>query len=395
MNKLFLVKYSELTLKGKNRRQFTVVLLDNLKRKFKKNKINAIIKGEFDRILITPDSSSEFPLIEDLLQELIGISWYAIINEVEGNLDSLKQIIKQIIDENNYKTFRVTGKSYNKNLFSSSDNFTRTIADYILSISKLKVNLTNYDVDFNVLATAKKTYQIFTTKVKTKPGLPPGVNGKGLTLLSGGIDSPVAAYQLIQRGVNSSFVSFLTTSSLGGKTEEKINLLAQRINKFNGTDQKLFIVDFQKVQREIASLEEEEYRTILLRRYFLRFAELLSKKHEYKIFITGDVIGQVASQTTASISVIGQATSKFVAHPLIGTNKEDIITKAKFIKTLDISNMEGNDMCAVFSPKKPHLYPKLDDVLELEKELMFMDDVLKDILKNETKIIRLGEKDDN
>jgi len=191
------------------------------------------------------------------------------------------------------------------------------------------------------------------------------------------------------RGMNVSFVTFLTPVTSDKETLYKIKELAKRVNDFNGYDQKLFVVNFAKVQAEIMKLVKEEYRITLLRRYFMRYSELLSERYGYEMLITGDSLGQVASQTIASMTLIDNSTDMLIARPLVAMSKNEIIKKATEIGTLQLSNLPGNDMCSLFTPKSPVINPKKEVILDLESKLEDMDKVLEDVLENDTRILEL------
>ncbi len=392
MNKYIIVKYSELTLKGRNRKFFTSILKQNIEHKFSAHAIDAKVKSEYDKTIILPKNNQEIPKILEALQDITGISWFAVVYILETSKTNLLLAIDDLLLDQELKTFRVSAKVHDKSLWPSSEELTAFVAGYVLNKTDLTVKLKNFDLEINVKVNDDKTIHVYGKKLIGNPGLPAGVNGKGLTLISGGIDSPVAAYMAITRGLNMNFVIFLTPNNMTGETESKIKLITNRINDFNGVDGKLFIINFQKVQQEISSLEEKKYRTIILRRYFLKTAEYISKVHGYKLLITGDSLGQVASQTAEAMSVINSGTKMLIIRPVVGMSKNEIIKKATAIGTLDFSNLPGSDTCSVFSPNSPELYPRLDDVKELEDQLLFMDDIIEDMIINNMEIIKLGEK---
>lgn len=253
-----------------------------------------------------------------------------------------------------------------------------------------KIDLKNYDIDFNIKLENEIAIISF-FKEEAINGLPSGSNGKALALLSGGIDSPVAAFKTITRGINVSFITFLTPLTSENETISKIKELALEVDKYNGNHGKLFFVNFEKVQEEIMKIENSSYRIILLRRYFMRFSELVSKKYGYKFFITGDSLGQVASQTPESMTQINNATKKLIIRPLVSMSKNEIIKEATSINTYKISIKPGNDMCSAFTPKKPILFPKEKIVKELEEKLINMDYIMEQILEKDTRIIELKE----
>ncbi len=393
MNKEIIIRYSEITLKGKNRMGFTNLLFSNIKRALKHKGLEASVKKGYDKIYIKPENNIDSYI--EPLQKVVGISWFSIIEKVEMTKEALSESLNSFIKElNNEKTFRVSAKAVNKELFESSNLLTNFVANHILENTNLKVNLNNYDVDVTVHITAEKEILVYSKKHQGIIGLPAGSNGKGLSLLSGGIDSPVAAYKTITRGINVSFVTFLNNVTGNPEVISKIRKLAEKINSYNGKPQYLYLVNFTRIQKKITELENTSYRITLLRRYYFRFAELLAEKFGYDMFITGDSLGQVASQTIQSMEVISEVTNKIIVRPLISSSKNEIINEAIQINTLDSSNLPGSDMCAMFVPKKPIIFPTQEEVDSLESELKDMEETLQLVLEEDMRAIKLGENNE-
>ncbi len=386
MNKEILIRYSELTLKGKNRNHFSKVLFKNIKNKL--SNLDYAIERDYDKIIIKPNDNPEDYIKP--LSEITGISWYAIVTSVATSKENIEKALDEVFSKNDKATFRVSGKAIDKDLFDSSDSLTRWAAGYILNkYPESKVDLKNYNLNVNIRVLSDGNTQIYCEKHKGIEGLPAGSNGKALQLLSGGIDSPVAAYKTTTRGMNVSFITFLTPVTSTEETVHKIKSIAKRINDFNGVDQKLFIVDFSKIQQRIMMLKKDEYRITLLRRYFVRFSEMISKKYGYDMLITGDSLGQVASQTIESLTMVDNATDMLIARPLISMSKNEIINIATKIKTLELSNLPGDDMCSAFTPDNPIIKPKKEVVLELEAEMTNIDELLNDVIENDIEIVEM------
>ncbi len=395
MNRKILIKYSELTLKGKNRREFSNALYKMIKLKLNNNNLEYSIERYFDKIEIIPTEKS-IEKYFNILKKISGISWYAEVissnysqNEFENQIN---YFLKDKINES--FTFRVSGKCKNKKEFESSDNFVRFVATYVLkTFSNSKVSLKNYDFEIRIEINSENKLQTYIEKKKGLIGLPSGTNGKALTLLSGGIDSPVAAIKGITRGLNTSFITFLTPVTYEENTVRKIKLLAEKVNEYNNSDKILFLVNFKRIQQILSSFEMVEYRITLLRRYFLKFANFLADRYKIDTLITGDSLGQVASQTLESLGVIDDASERFVVRPLITEPKEKIICDAKIFETYEISNLPGDDMCSLFTPDNPVTKPKKHKVLKMEEQILNEEEIFQIILEHDTEIIRLGKKE--
>ncbi|NQX83404.1 MAG: tRNA 4-thiouridine(8) synthase ThiI [Mycoplasmataceae bacterium] len=387
-NKYILVRFSELSLKGGNKKEFVRVLIKNIKNKLKDNEIKAEIKDVRDKLKIF---SSQLNLISLCLKEIVGISSFSFCVDTAVDKTQIENIIKKELSSLPSKTtFRVSAKIINNDMFENKDKMIEWLAWIGTNKLGLKINLKYYDIDINVRI-ENKIATLFFKKETTINGLPAGVNGKALTLLSGGIDSPVAAFKIITRGINSSFIIFLTPRTSEFDTISKIKDLAKQVDKFNGNHGKLFFVNFEKVQEEIMKLDDDSYRIILLRRYFMRFSELVSRKYGYKFLVTGDVLGQVASQTPESMEIIDQTIKKLIIRPLVSMTKNEIIKDAEAINTYKISIRPGDDMCSAFTPKKPIIFPKLYRVKELELQLGDMDNILEKVFNEDMRVINIKE----
>ncbi len=386
LNKHIVVKYSELHLKGGNKKQFIKVLIDNIKSKLEEQKIEAKVLDGRDRVII--ESEKQIEEVPNVLRYIVGISSFAFYYTLDANKDAIEKLLEEKLPKDANRKFRLSVKVIDEQPLGEKQKVIEWLAWFSTNVLQYKIDLSNYDVDINIkIEDGKAT--IFLEKEDAIIGLPAGANGKALTLLSGGIDSPVAAFKTITRGINTSFITFLTPRTSDEKTIEKIMKLAKQVNKYNGNNGKLFLVNFEKVQEEIMQLEDSSYRITLLRRYFMRFAKMISYKHKFKFVITGDSLGQVASQTPESMSVIDNATEQLIVRPLVSMSKNEIIDIAREIGTYDISIMEGDDMCSLFTPKNPIIHPKLRQAIELEEKLNDMDEVLRKVLDKDTRVIEL------
>ena len=386
LNKHIVVKYSELHLKGGNKKQFIKVLIDNIKLRLEEQEIEARVLDGRDRVII--ESAKQIEEIPNVLRQIVGISSFAFCYKLSANKEAIEKLLEDKLVKNANKTFRLSVKIVDPEPLGEKQKVIDWLAWFSTNVLQYKINLSNYDVDINIKVD-KGLATIFFEKEDAIIGLPAGANGKALTLLSGGIDSPVAAFKTITRGINTSFITFLTPRTSDEKTIKKITMLANQVNKFNGKNGKLFLVNFEKVQEEIMKLENSSYRITLLRRYFMRFAKIISYKYKFKFVITGDSLGQVASQTPESMSVIDNATKQLIIRPLVSMSKNEIINLSKEIGTYDISIMEGDDMCSLFTPKAPIIHPKLKKAIELELMLENMDKVLREVLDKDTRVIEL------
>ncbi len=389
LNKYIVVKFSELHLKGGNKKEFITALTRNIRGKFSDKGIVADIKNARDKLEIY--SENDLEKIPSALDEVVGISLYSHVFQCEVDKEGIESIMRrELAKYPEGTTFRVSAKMVDGDLFSSKDEMIKWLAWFGTNEMKFKIDLSNCELDINVRIENGKATLFFDKNVGIY-GLPAGANGKALTLLSGGIDSPVAAFKTITRGVNVSFLTFLTPRTSEADTISKIKDLALQVDKYNGIHGKLFFVNFERVQEKIMQLEDTSYRITLLRRYFMRFAQLVSKRNGYKFLITGDSLGQVASQTPESMTQIDNATEQLIVRPLVSSSKNEIINIAEEIGTYEISIRPGDDMCSLFTPKNPIIFPKKYKVQELESQLEGMDELLESVYDEDMRVIELKD----
>ncbi len=389
LNNYIVVKFSELHLKGGNKKEFITALTRNIRGKFTDKGIVADVKNARDKLEIY--SENDLGKVPSALDEIVGISLYSHVFQCEVDKEGIEDIMKRELSKYPEGTkFRVSAKLVDGDLFESKDEMIKWLAWFGTNEMKFKIDLKNHEVDLNVrIENGKAT--LFFDKNMGIYGLPAGANGKALTLLSGGIDSPVAAFKTITRGVNVSFLTFLTPRTSEADTISKIKDLALQVDKFNGIHGKLFFVNFERVQEKIMLLEDTSYRITLLRRYFMRFAQLVSKRNGYKFLITGDSLGQVASQTPESMTQIDNATEQLIVRPLVSSSKNEIINIAEEIGTYKISIRPGDDMCSLFTPKNPIIFPKKYMVEKLESQLEGMDELLESVYDEDMRVIELKD----
>ncbi|WGI36653.1 tRNA uracil 4-sulfurtransferase ThiI [Mesomycoplasma lagogenitalium] len=356
MYDLILIRYGELVLKGGNRKQFTNTLKQNIIKQVGEVPIVA-----FDRMYLNYS--------EDNLRRLnyvFGISSFSPVKKVETNIEKIKEIVLQELDPNS-KTFRLNCHRNWKKFEYNSEQIINIVASQILKNTNKKVDLFNYDEKINIEIRENYSY-IFNKSYKGLDGLPVGISGKTLHLISGGIDSPVAAYELMKRGVHVDFLSFITPPHTDDKTIEKVNRIVQLLSNYQGGS-KLFQINYTDLMNYIGFVSDQSYKINLMRRSFYRIADIIAKKGNYLAISNGENLGQVASQTMESIYVIGSQTSLPIYRPLLTFNKNDTIKIAQKIKTYEISIEKANEACEIFAPKRPVIKPTFIHAEKLENEL--------------------------
>ena len=357
MQKLILIKYGELTTKKGNRNLFINTLADNIRKILKSE--NYTLKKDRVRMFIESDN---IDLISKKLQKVFGIHGIVIAYKVNTNTEEIKENVLNILKETSFKTFKVETKRADKNFPIKSMDFNNIIGGLVLKNFDTKVDVHNPDVTVHI-EIREQTY-IYLNEIKGIGGYPVGVQGRGLLMLSGGIDSPVAGYMALKRGINVDCLYFDSPPHTSIEAKNKVIKLASILNEYSG-NVRLLVVPFTKLQEEIYRNVDPEYNITIMRRMMYRIATSINKK--YKVIINGENIGQVASQTLSSMSVINSVTNYPIIRPVACLDKLEIIDIAKKIGTYETSILPFEDCCTIFLPKHPVINPVLEKCIEMEK----------------------------
>lgn len=366
MENAILIRYGELFLKGKNKGFFEKTLINNIKDRLKNYSCSVNkISGRY--YVSDYDKADEFQIIETL-SKVFGIHSISPAVMIETSEKAIEEYVSNIKLET--KTFRITVKRADKSFPFTSNEYSAKLGGMVLkSNPTVKVDLFNAETDINVDIRENGMTFIFFEKINCLNGMPVGTSGKGLLLLSGGIDSPVAGFTMAKRGMTLSALHFHSYPYTSEQAKQKVLDLAQILSEYTGNI-KLYICKFTKIQEEIHKNCDPEYMITIMRRIMMRIAEKLCKKRNLQTIITGESLGQVASQTIESITVTNGVVKTIpVLRPLIGMDKEDITIIAKNINTFKTSILPYEDCCTVFLPEHPVIRPTLEKVLEEESKL--------------------------
>lgn len=389
MQKLIMLKYGELSTKKGNINLFLNTLKNNIK--FKLND-HSEIKFDKGRMFIYPKSS--FDEILDKLKEVFGIHEIEIAYELETNdLETIKSALKEQLSNYDFKTFKVQTKRSDKSFYLDSMAISRNIGGFILkNFSDIKVDVHNPEITVNVEIRKNASYFYF-EKVAGIGGYPVGVLGKGMLMLSGGIDSPVAGYMTIKRGVKLEAVYFESPPHTSIEAKNKVISLAKKLAVYNN-DIKLHVINFTNIQEAIYKNIPHEYLITIMRRMMYRISAKIAYSANAKILVNGESIGQVASQTLNSMSVINEVVKMPVIRPLACFDKLEIIEVAKKIDTYETSILPYEDCCTIFVPKHPVINPELSKAIDYEK-LIDYETLIYEAIKNREIINLTNNNKDN
>jgi len=382
---VILCHYGEIGLKGKNRSYFEKKLQSNIRSTFQLFHPNGLesVDRLFGRLVIRLSESGQSDLssIEQSLKKVCGIVYFAPAININPEIEEITTNAVAIMDDGKKTSFRVTARRTDKNFPKSSQKINEEVGAAILEKTGKTVNLGFPDKTCFIDVVDGEAF-VYTEKISGQGGLPVGVSGKIMSLLSGGIDSPVASYYAMKRGATVSCVHFHSVPYTNEASIEKVREMIQKLTAFQ-QEIKLYLVELASIQKEVMVLTEEKYRIILYRRFMVRIAEVLAKKHRCGGLITGDSLGQVASQTLENMGVIEEAIDLPLLRPLIGLDKLEIIDKAKEIETYDISIQPDQDCCALFVPNHPATKARIQEIL-VEEEKLDVEGMVKDAVNNVT-----------
>ncbi len=371
MKEIILIKNGELALKGLNRRGFEDVLIKNLKAAIK-----PCGSAEIDRaqstITIEPQDGFDFDGALTAVGRVFGVAGYSRAGEFEKDIDFICQTAPGYLEGSlkDVSTFKVEARRSDKKFPLTSPEICSAVGSAVLSAyPHLRVDVHNPDIVVNVEIRDKKAY-VHAGQLTGAGGMPVGTAGKAAVLISGGIDSPVAAYMMAKRGLKLTAVHFASPPYTSERAELKVKKLLTKVAGYSGAV-KLYIVPFTEIQTEISRLCPEEYFTLIMRRQMMKIAGKIAERDGCGALITGESLGQVASQTLKAIASTDSVASLPVFRPLIGMDKGEITEISRKIDTFDISIEPYEDCCTVFTPRHPRTNPKLEAVERAESAVDF------------------------
>ncbi|WP_025641837.1 tRNA uracil 4-sulfurtransferase ThiI [Schnuerera ultunensis] len=369
MDKVLSISIGEIALKGKNRKYFEDKLISRMKKAIKGLDYTKIYKEQGKMYIEGAEDNFE-PMI-DKLRKVFGLVYISPCIRVEKNLEEIEKAIIKVMEErqskNPVKTFKVKTNRVDKNFPIKSPEVSKKMGGVILrNVEGLKVDIHNPET--YVFIDIKENAYIYTERIEGYGGLPVGTNGKGLLLLSGGIDSPVAGFLMAKRGVEISGIHFHSYPFTSQRAEDKVKKLAEILSIYTGKI-KLYGINILEIQKELNAKCPEDEMTILSRRFMMRIAEKIALDNDIDALITGESLGQVASQTIQGLSVTNAAVDIPILRPLIGLDKVEIIEVAKEIETYETSILPYDDCCTLFLPKHPVIKPKLADIEKSEEAI--------------------------
>ncbi len=385
MKKVILIKYGELTTKKDNRKFFIKTLRNNILDKL--SDYNIAVTDDYYRMFIEVNED-DIDSITSKLKCIFGIHEIAVCYKDENvTEEEIKKVSLMVMKEEDFCTFKVETKRSDKSFPIKSMDMNNIIGSLILKNIECKVDVHNPEIILNI-EIRREGFYIYTKGIKCLGGYPVGTLGRGLLMLSGGIDSPVAGYMTIKRGVELYYLYFESRPHTSIEARNKVRDLARKLEKYN-TNGKLMVVNFTKIQETIYKNLDTTYLITIMRRMMYRIAERVAKKNKCLAIVNGESVGQVASQTLASMIAVNDVTNYPILRPLCSFDKLDIIEISKKIDTYDISILPYEDCCTVFVPRHPVINPNLKHIYSEEAKIDF--DTLINEAVNTIEVVDLKE----
>ncbi len=378
MREIILVKNGELVLKGLNRNSFEDVLIKNMKRH-----LSDIGKFKFTKsqstIMVEPESDeTDLDDAAEALKRVFGIAALSRAAVCEKDINDIIKTAKNYLEDEllTAKTFKVEAKRSDKKFPLNSPQICRELGGQILkAFHHLKVDVHNLDIVVTVEIRDRFAF-VRGNNIKGAGGMPTGTSGRAAVLISGGIDSPVAAYMMAKRGIELISVHFASPPYTSELAEMKVMELLKKVAAYSGTIT-TYVVPFTEIQEAIRDYCPEDYFTLVMRRIMMKISEEIAKNQNCMALITGESVGQVASQTIYALGCTDNATNMPVFRPCIGMDKEEIIKISRNIDTFETSIQPYEDCCTVFTPKHPKTKPKVQDVIDAENKIPNLDEMMK------------------
>lgn len=361
-----LIRYHEIALKKGNRAYFTEMLKRNIVASVKDLGAKEI-RSLHARLLLTFKNEIDPAIIIKRMASVFGIANFSLVRRAERDMDELRGQILAGLNGTNFASFRIDTQRGDKNFPLNSVEINRQLGAAVQEKSGARVDLNNPEFTVFVEVLPKDAFFGF-NKLPGPGGLPVGASGRLVSLISGGFDSPVAAYRMMQRGCRVNFVHFHSAPYQDKTSQDKVRELVKLLTRHQ-FQSRLYLVPFGEIQRQIVAAVARPLRVVLYRRMMLRIAEKIARKEKAKALVTGESVGQVASQTLDNMTVIQQAVQIPILRPLIGMDKQEIVDQARRIDTFDISSVPDQDCCQLFVPKHPATKARFDDVAADEAKL--------------------------
>lgn len=360
------VRFHEIALKGRNRPFFIATLVNNVRRATQGMGVQRVWKGPMMvELELAPEA--EWDVLRERLAKVCGVVKFALAYKLQPSLEKIEQLLAQVIPEHNARSFRISARRADKQFPLTSPEINRRLGSFVQERTEASVDLGHPELNIHVEILPREALVYF-EEVPGPGGLPVGTGGKVVCLMSGGIDSPVAAYRMIKRGCRAVLAHYHAFPLVEGRSREKALELAQLLTQYQ-YDSRLYLVPFADLQKRVILDVPGPYRVVAYRRFMARIAQSIAQRERASALVTGECLGQVSSQTLENIATIDAAVTLPILRPLVGMDKQEITDQARALDTYDISIQPDEDCCSLFVPKHPATHTTVKQMEDLESAL--------------------------
>lgn len=389
MEQVVLVRYHEIALKGRNRPRFINQLMQNLRTATVGRGVRGV-RASHNGIVLDLSPGADWQAIKEAVSNVFGVSNFALAFRTRPDLDAIRDLIGRELAGRTCESFRIEARRGDKTFPMTSEEINRELGAYVQRLVGAPVRLKGAELVIHVQVHPREAY-VYLEKLPGPGGLPVPISGRVVCLLSGGIDSPVAAYRMMKRGCSCVLVHFHSYPFLDSSSKHKAMELAQHLNRYQYRT-RLYLVPFGEVQRRVVVDTPSQYRVLLYRRLMARIASRIAAAEGCRALVTGESLGQVASQTLDNMVVVQQATDLPIFRPLIGMDKLEIVREAERIGTFPVSSLPDQDCCQLFTPRSPATHATLEQVLAAEAHLDVESLVRQALEDRDLQVLDFGEE---
>jgi len=377
-----LIHYSEIALKLKNRAHFENIFIQNIKSHMLDLKYSSI-ELKAARVFIHDIEYSDWNRYKNRLKNIMGMQHATLMLKTSRDIDAIKDASEILIQNKNFESFRISAKRNDKTFNYDTNDINKIIGSHVQKLSQSKVNLKHYALNI-IIEILKNNAFIGFDRVQGFSGLPANCQERALSLISSGIDSPVASFEMIKRGVKVDYIHFHSYPAINKQSIDNVKEILNVLKTYQ-LKSNLYLVPILSIQQKIMEVIPDKFWVIFFRRVMMQIANIIANKINAVALVTGDSVGQVASQTLSNLRAVSDASMLPILRPLSGTNKEKIINKAKLIGTYDISVLPYQDCCSFFVPKHPETKAKMKDISLYDSKIN-LDTLIEDSIKQIEKI---------
>jgi len=361
-----LIRFHEVALKGRNRPMFINALVEGVRRATQGLGVRRVWTGRL-MVRLEMEPGADWPAVRARLTTVSGIAKFALAHRTGAEYDAIAGLVREVLRGERFASFRIITNRADKRFALTSQEMNARLGEQVRVESGARVSLTRPEVEVRVEILPREAF-VYVSETQGAGGLPTGTGGRVAVLMSGGIDSPVAAWRMMRRGCRAVLIHFHAFPLVEGRSREKARELAELLNAYQ-YDTRLYLVPFAPLQQQVLLAVPPEFRVVAYRRFMVRIAEAIARRDGARALVTGESLGQVGSQTLTNITTIDAVATMPILRPLIGMDKQEIVAQAQRIGTFETSILPDEDCCTLFTPRSPSTAVHVETAAHVERSL--------------------------